>query len=142
MFIDQITPHFPKNNEEVNAHVKRLQVMLDATTVVDPVHDQEDDDRGHEDDHQQSPVGTHPTTSLHWRSTVEGMVETTTTCATSSATGMHVARLKIGAECRSALNNVMKGTIIIMVPSTTNLNGSAPQKEGTFHEVSMLIPET
>jgi hypothetical protein len=29
--------------------------MLDAATVVDPVHDQEGKDRGHELDHRQSP---------------------------------------------------------------------------------------
>jgi hypothetical protein len=57
MFVDQITPHFSKDNEEVNVHVKHLQAMLDATIVADPVHDQEDDDQGHEDDHQQSPRG-------------------------------------------------------------------------------------
>jgi hypothetical protein len=44
MLINQITPHLPKDNEEVNAHVKRLQAMLDATTVADPVHGQEDED--------------------------------------------------------------------------------------------------
>jgi hypothetical protein len=57
MLIDQITPHFPKGNEEVNAHVKRLQGMLDAATIVDPVHDQEDKDLGHEDDHRHPPHG-------------------------------------------------------------------------------------
>jgi hypothetical protein len=58
MLIDQITPpHLPKDNEEVNVHVKCLQAMLDAATVADPVHDQEDGDRGHEDDHRQSPRG-------------------------------------------------------------------------------------
>jgi hypothetical protein len=57
MIIDQITPHFPKDNEEVNAHVKRLQAMLAATTVVDPVHVQESEDRGHDDDHRHSPCG-------------------------------------------------------------------------------------
>jgi hypothetical protein len=31
--------------------------MLDATTVTDPVYDQEDRDRGHDDDHQESPHG-------------------------------------------------------------------------------------
>jgi hypothetical protein len=50
-------PHLPKDNEEVNAHVKCLQTMLDAATIVDPVCDQEDKDRGHEDDHRQSPRG-------------------------------------------------------------------------------------
>jgi hypothetical protein len=38
MLIDQITPHLPKDNEEVNAHVKRLQAMLDVATVMDLVH--------------------------------------------------------------------------------------------------------
>jgi hypothetical protein len=27
LLVDQITPHLPKDNEEVNAHAKRLQVM-------------------------------------------------------------------------------------------------------------------
>jgi hypothetical protein len=53
MLVDQITPHLPKDNEEVNAHVKRLQAMLDATMVADPVYDQEDRDRGHDDDHRE-----------------------------------------------------------------------------------------
>jgi hypothetical protein len=57
MIIDQITPHFPKDNKEVNAHVKCLQVIPAAATVVDPVHDQESEDRGHEDDHRHSPCG-------------------------------------------------------------------------------------
>jgi hypothetical protein len=52
MLIDQITPHLPKDNEEVNVHVKHLQAMLDAAMVADPVHDKEDGDRGHEDDHR------------------------------------------------------------------------------------------
>jgi hypothetical protein len=57
MLIDHITPHLPKDNEEVNAHVKCLQAMLDAATVVDPVHDQEYEDWGHKDDHRHSPHG-------------------------------------------------------------------------------------
>jgi hypothetical protein len=39
MLIDQLTPHLPKENEEVNMHVKCLQAMLDAATVVDPILD-------------------------------------------------------------------------------------------------------
>jgi hypothetical protein len=39
LLIDQLTPHLPKDNEEVNAHVKCLQAMLNSATVVDPVHD-------------------------------------------------------------------------------------------------------
>jgi hypothetical protein len=54
MLVDQITPppHLPKDNEEVNMHIKCLQVMLDVAIVVDPICDQEDRDRGHDDDNQ------------------------------------------------------------------------------------------
>jgi hypothetical protein len=45
-------PHLPKDNEEVNMHIKRLQVMLDVAIVVDPICDQEDRARGHDDDNQ------------------------------------------------------------------------------------------
>jgi hypothetical protein len=43
MLIDQLTPHLPKDNEQVNAHVKCLQLMLDASTVVDPTLDHDDE---------------------------------------------------------------------------------------------------
>jgi hypothetical protein len=55
MLIDQLTPHQPKDNEEVNAHMKHLQAKLDATTVVDLTLDCDDEARGHEPDHRQSP---------------------------------------------------------------------------------------
>jgi hypothetical protein len=55
MLINQLTPLMPKDNEEVNAHVKRLHVMLDAATRVDPTLDHEDEARGHELDLWQSP---------------------------------------------------------------------------------------
>jgi hypothetical protein len=38
-------------------HVKCLQAMLDIGMVADLAHDQEDRDRGHDDDHQESPRG-------------------------------------------------------------------------------------
>jgi hypothetical protein len=57
MLIDQLTPHLPKDNEEVNAHVKGLHVMLDVATVVDPAHDRDDEAQGHEPNHHQSPHG-------------------------------------------------------------------------------------
>jgi hypothetical protein len=41
-----------KYNEEVDAHVKRLQVMLDAATVVDPALDRDDEAQGQEHDDQ------------------------------------------------------------------------------------------
>jgi hypothetical protein len=43
MLIDQLTSHLPKDNEEVNAHVKRLQAMLNAATVVVPTLDRDDE---------------------------------------------------------------------------------------------------
>jgi hypothetical protein len=52
MLNNQLTPHLPEDNKEVNAHVKRLQAMLDAATVVDPALDRDDEARGHELDHQ------------------------------------------------------------------------------------------
>jgi hypothetical protein len=45
MLIDQLTTHLPKDNEEVNAHMKSLQAMLDAATVVDPALDRDDEAR-------------------------------------------------------------------------------------------------
>jgi hypothetical protein len=38
-------------------------------------------------------------------------------------------------------NNTMKGTMIIMVLTMTNLTGSIHQKGDTSREASMLIPE-
>jgi hypothetical protein len=52
MLIDQLTPHLPKDNKEVNAHVKRLQAMLHATTVVDPTLDRHDETQGHDLEHR------------------------------------------------------------------------------------------
>jgi hypothetical protein len=52
MIIDQLTPHLPKDNEEVNVHVKRLQAMLNTATMVDPVLDRDGEARGHELDHR------------------------------------------------------------------------------------------
>jgi hypothetical protein len=43
MLIDQLTPHLPMDNKEVNAHVKHLQAMLDAATVVDPTLNRDDE---------------------------------------------------------------------------------------------------
>jgi hypothetical protein len=51
MLIDQLTPHLPKDNEEVNAQVMHLQAMLDAATMVDPVPDRGGNVRGQDPDH-------------------------------------------------------------------------------------------
>jgi hypothetical protein len=57
MLTNQLTPHLSKDNEEVNAHVKHLQAMLDAATVIDRTLNHDDEARGHELDHRQSPCG-------------------------------------------------------------------------------------
>jgi hypothetical protein len=54
MLIDQLTPHLPKDNEEVNAQVKLLQAILYVATVVDPTLDRDDEAKGHELDHLQA----------------------------------------------------------------------------------------
>jgi hypothetical protein len=57
MLIDQTTLHLPKDNEEINAHVKRLHTILDTATIVDPALDCDNEAQVHEHDHQQSPHG-------------------------------------------------------------------------------------
>jgi hypothetical protein len=62
----------------------------------------------------------------------------------SSAAEMHVTGLKFDTESESALNrnNTMRGTMITMVPTMTNLTGSAPLKKGITQEESKLSPTT
>jgi hypothetical protein len=78
-------------------------------------------------------VGTRPVASLHKRSTAEDAAETTMIYATSSALEMHAAESKADIEIRSvkSKNNVMKGTMIIMVLTMTNLTGSGRRKWDT-----------
>jgi hypothetical protein len=54
MLIDQLTPppHLPKDNQEVTAHMKRLQAMLDVATVADPALNHDDEAWGHDRDHR------------------------------------------------------------------------------------------
>jgi hypothetical protein len=54
MIVDQLTPLLPKDSEEVNAQVKRLQAMLDTTTMVDVTLDHRDRRQGQDPDHCQS----------------------------------------------------------------------------------------
>jgi hypothetical protein len=42
MLINQLTPHLPMDNKEVNAHMKCLEAMLDAAALVDPALDHDD----------------------------------------------------------------------------------------------------
>jgi hypothetical protein len=51
MLINQLTPHRPKDNKEVNAHVKRLQAMMGTATVIDPALDRDGEARGLELEH-------------------------------------------------------------------------------------------
>jgi hypothetical protein len=71
-------------------------------------------------------VGTRPAASLHGRSAAEDAAETTAAYAMSSVPEMHVTESKAGAEIRSvkSKNITIKGTMIIMVLTTTNLTGS------------------
>jgi hypothetical protein len=64
--------------------------------------------------------------SLHWRNATEDETEMIESCATSSATKMHVARSKISVRSMSALNrsSMKKGTMTTMVPIMTNLTDS------------------
>jgi hypothetical protein len=60
------SPPSPKDNEEVNTHVKRLQALLDAATVADTIYDQEDGDQGHDDDHRESLHGDSASSITPW----------------------------------------------------------------------------
>jgi hypothetical protein len=77
-------------------------------------------------------AGAHPTISLHQRNTAKDRIGMTEICATSSVEEMHTIGLTTGARSVSALskNDMMRGTMTIMVPSMTNLTDSAPLKEG------------
>jgi hypothetical protein len=57
---------------------------------------------------------------------------------------MHVAELKTGAKIGSmkSKNSAMKGTMIIMVLTMTNLTGSVHQKGDTSQEASRRILKT
>jgi hypothetical protein len=75
-------------------------------------------------------MGTHPVASLHQRSAAKEAIEIITTYTMSSTVEMHVAELKTSAKIRSmkSENNAMKGTMITMVLTMTNLTESCHQK--------------
>jgi hypothetical protein len=73
-------------------------------------------------------VGTRPAASLHQWSAAEDAIEITVSYVMSSLAEMHAAGLKIGAEIVSVKNSTMKGTMITMVPTMTNLTRSCHQK--------------
>jgi hypothetical protein len=83
---------------------------------------------------------TRPAVSLHQRNAAKGETGMTETCMMSSAIEMHVVKLKTSteSECASSRNDAMRGTLITMVPSMTNLTDNAPLKEGAIQEESKL----
>jgi hypothetical protein len=90
------------------------------------------------------PMETQLVASLHWRSVVKGILETTTTCTMSSMAEMHMAGLKTGAKIGSvwSRSSVGRGTRTIMAPTTTNLTASILQNGDMLQEVSRLITKT
>jgi hypothetical protein len=85
---------------------------------------------------------TRASISLHRRNAAEGGIRMTEICATSSAAEMHVIELTTGTRSMSALskNDVMRGTMTIMIPSTTNLIDNASLKEGATLKESKPFP--
>jgi hypothetical protein len=80
--------------------------------------------------------------SLHWRSTAEGRIRVTQTGAMSLVVEVNTTGLTTGSRSMSMLskNDVMRGTLTIMVPSTTNLTDTAPLKEGATQVESKPFP--
>jgi hypothetical protein len=116
--------------------------MLDTVTVVDLVDILEDGDRGHELDHKQSPHGD--SASSITPSEERGRRHGRDNCDLRdiSVAEMHAAGLKTGTKSESAWNrnNTMRGTLIIMAHTMTNLTDSTPLKEGIIQKESKLSP--
>jgi hypothetical protein len=126
MLADQITPHLPKDNKEVNVHMKSLQAQLDAATVQIQSMTRRTETGVMMMTTSRVLIGTRPAASLNKRSAAEDATETT-------MVEMHMAKLKTDAEIRSvkSKNSAMKGTMIIMVLAMTNLTRSIHQKGDT-----------
>jgi hypothetical protein len=129
MLINQLTPHLPKDNEEVTAHVKRLQAMLDVATVVDPVLNRDDEACGHDHNNRRVHTGIWQAISLHRRNAAEGETGMTEICAISSMSVMNRSSVK-------------KGTMTTMVPITTNLTDSVLLRDGIMQEELRHSPKT
>jgi hypothetical protein len=87
-------------------------------------------------------IRTRPIASLHERRAAEDAIETTVTYATSFTAEMHAAELKADAEIGSvkSKSSTMKGTMITMVLTMTNINGSGHRKCDTSQDTSRYIP--
>jgi hypothetical protein len=133
-----------QHDDEVNTHVKHLQAMLDATIMVDPTLDRDDEAWGQEPDPGRVLMGTQHAVSLHRRNMDKDDTRMTEICTTSFTVEMHTARLKTGAKSMSALNrsSVKKGIMTTTVPIMTNLTDSILPKGGAMLEESRLFPTT
>jgi hypothetical protein len=118
--------------------------MSVTTIVADPVSDQEDRDRGHDDDHQESPHGYSASSITppeeHHRG---GNKDNCDLCDIIHGRDAR-AELKTGTEIGSvkSKNNTVKGTIITMVLIMTNLTWSDHQKWDISQEASRRTLET
>jgi hypothetical protein len=134
MLIDQHTPHLPKDNEEVNTHMKHLQAMLDVAIMVDLALDRDDKARGHEFDHRQSPNGDSSTglTPLEERGRRQDQDDRDLHGAIRSKDAR--GWIKNWHQEREGLNrsDVKRGTMTTMVPIMTNLTDSVLRREGAM----------
>jgi hypothetical protein len=130
MLIDQLTPHLPKDNKEVNAHMKCLQAMLNATVVVDPTLDLMMKHRVMSLTTDRIITGTRQAISLHRRNTTEDETGMTEICTMSSVAEMHAVGLKTSIRSASTSNRrrVKKRTMTTTVPIMTNLTNSVLTK--------------
>jgi hypothetical protein len=118
--------------------------MLDAATAVDSVYDQEDGDRGHDGDHQESLRGDSASSVTPQDEHNRGRSrDYRDLCDVIRARDAH-DRIKsrhqdLGVKSK---NTMMKGTMIIMVLTLTNLIGSGHRKQDTSQEASRHIPWT
>jgi hypothetical protein len=83
-------------------------------------------------------MGTRPAVSLHRRNATEGGIGISEICVAPSAAEMHAIELTTDTRRVSALskNDVMRGTMPIMLPFMTNLTDSATHEES--NDFSMI----
>jgi hypothetical protein len=118
--------------------------MLDVAIVVDPDHDHDDGVWDHELDHQwclcrDSAISLTPPEECdreHDRDDhdLRDVIHDRDACG----------RIETRAKSETALsrNDMVRGTLIIMLPSMTNLTNNTPLKEGVIQEESKNSPMT
>jgi hypothetical protein len=85
-------------------------------------------------------TGTRLAVSLHQRNAAVGETGITMTCMTSSIAEMHTVGSRTSVRSMSALSNVKRGTMIIMVPIMINLTDNALPREDAMREESRPFP--